>query len=283
MNKNIKYTVEQIPIDSIEVFLDRTRDKRGHDLLTESIRKYGLLIPITVVKRSDGKYKLVKGQGRLLAHQKLGLDKIKTFVFNEEDFPDNEIIENWLIENEIRDKLSNLDKARLMKMEFEKNKSYEETAEIFLTTPFTVKQYINMLDKISEKVIKMVEDNKISFTQAKELSMTVKSKEAQESVADLIVRNKLSQPASRLILKTAKEIEQKNQKVTIQLLEKNLSALRAEIKDLKILLGALQQRYNRLIPHVKALMKDSEFVAFLKKYDLTIPEITEEVSYAYKY
>lgn len=281
MNKNIGYSVDQIPIESIEVFLDRKRDKKGHNLLTESIEKYGLLIPITVVKLSNGKYKLVKGQGRLLAHQKLRLNKIKAFVFNEEDLPDNEIIENWLIENEVRDKLSNLDKARLMKVEFEKNNSYEETAKLFLTTPFTVKQYIAMLDRASEKVIKMIEDKKISFTQGKELSMSIKSKEAQESVADLIVKNKLSQAASRAVLDTARKIEQKGQKITIQILEKNFAALRAEIKDSKLLLGALQQRYNRIVPHVKALVRDPEFVDLLKKYDLPMPELKEEAGYVY--
>lgn len=280
---DIQDKIDQIAIKRIQVFIDRKRDTKGHNFLTESIKKYGLLIPITVVRRSDGSYKLVKGQGRLEAHQKLGLSKIKAFVFSEEELPDNAVIESWLIENEVRDKLSNLDKVRLMKMEFEKNKSYEETAKLFLTTSFAVKQNISTLDKTSEKVIKMVEDKQMSFTQAKELSMTVKTKEAQESAADLIVQHKLSKPASKIVLKTARKIEQKNQKVTIQALEKNLRALQDEIRDLKIYLGALQQRHNRLIPHVNALTKDPEFVALLKKHNLTIPELREEVSHAYKY
>jgi len=264
--------IEEIPIDKIKVFISRKREKKVHDLLIESIRKYGLLIPVTVVRLSDGEYKLVKGEGRLLAHQRLGLSKIRAFVFNEDELPDTEIIGDWLIENEVRDKLSNLDKARLMKMEFQKNKSYEETAKIFLTAPSTVRQYIIMLDKTSEKVIKMIEDKKISFTQVKELSMTVKTKEAQETVADLIAGKKLSQAASRVVLKKAKEIEQKSQKVTVQVLTKHLLAVQAEIRDLKILLGALQQRYDRIVPHVKALISDPEFVAFLKRYDLPIPD-----------
>lgn len=280
---NIENKIEEIPINKIEVFISRKRDSKGHDLLTESIKKYGLLIPITVVKQAEGRYKLVKGQGRLLAHQKLGLSRIKAFVFNEEDLPDKEIIESWLIENEVRDKLSNLDKARLMKMEFEKNKSYEETAKIFLTAPSTVRQYIAMLGRASEKVIQMIEDERISFTQGKELAMSVKSKETQESVAEVIANNRLSQPASRLVLDTARKIEQKGQKVTVQVLEKNFSALRAEIKDLKLFLGALQQRYNRIVPHAKALLRDPEFVDLLKKDDLPIPELKEEVGYAYKY
>lgn len=280
---NIENKIEEIPINKIEVFISRKRDSKGHDLLTESIKKYGLLIPITVVKQAEGGYKLVKGQGRLLGHQKLGLSRIKAFVFNEEDLPDTEIIENWLIENEVRDKLSNLDKARLMKMEFEKNKSYEETAKIFLTASSTVRQYIAMLGRASEKVIQMIEDERISFTQGKELAMSVKSKETQESVAEVIANNRLSQPASRLVLDTARKIEQKGQKVTVQVLEKNFSALRAEIKDLKLFLGALQQRYNRIVPHAKALLRDPEFVDLLKKDDLPIPELKEEVGYAYKY
>jgi ParB/RepB/Spo0J family partition protein len=270
---DVRSRLQSIPIDKIEVFISRKRDAKGHNLLTESIKKYGLLIPITVAKLSSGNYRLVKGEGRLLAHQKLGLHKIKAFVFEEEELPNDEIIENWLIENEVRDRLSNLDKARLMKMEFENNNSYEETAKRFLSTASAVKQYINMLEKTSEKVIKMVEDDRMSFTQAKELSMAVKSREAQESVADLIVRNKLSQSEARVVLKTAQKIEQKEKKVTIQLLEKSLSSLLADIRDHKTLLGALQQRYDRLVPHTKALLRDPELVSLLKKYDLPIPEL----------
>ncbi|MBL7132249.1 MAG: ParB/RepB/Spo0J family partition protein [Candidatus Omnitrophica bacterium] len=280
---NLEKGFAEIPIDKIDVFISRKRDSKGHELLTESIKKYGLLIPITVVKLPEDRYKLVKGQGRLLAHQKLGLTKIKAFVFKEDELPDKEIIENWLIENEVRDKLSNLDKARLMQIEFEKNKSYEETAKLFLTAPSTVRQYIGMLDKASDKVIRMIEDRKISFTQGKELAMTIKTKDAQDSVVDVIANNRLSQPASRIVLEAARNIEQKGQKVTIQMLEKNFSALRAENKDLKLFLGALQQRYNRIVPHVKALVRDPEFVDLLKKNDLPLPDMKEEVSYAYKY
>jgi ParB/RepB/Spo0J family partition protein len=272
-NVDVRSRVESIPIEKIEIFISRKREAKGHNLLTESIEKYGLLIPITVVRLGDGKYRLVKGEGRLLAHQKLGLAKIKAFVFQEQELPNSEIIENWLVENEVRDTLSNLDKARLMKMEFEKNHSYEETAKIFLTTTSTVKQHISMLEKTSEKVIKMVENDKISFTQASQLSMAVKTKEAQESVADLIVRNKLSQTRARVVMKTAQKIEKKKQKVTIQLLEKSLSSILADIRDHKILLGALLQRYDRLVPHVKALLRDPELVSLLKKHDLSIPEL----------
>ena len=281
--QNANKRIQEIATDKVEVFIDRKRDKKGHKLLTESIEKYGLLIPITVVALPEGKYKLVKGQGRLLAHQKLGLPRIKAFVFNEQELPDDEIIEGWLIENEVRDELSTVDKARLMKMEFEKNKSYEETASLFLTRASTVREYIGMLDKTSEKVIRMVEDNRMSFTQAKELSMTVKSKEAQESVAGLVVRNKLSKSAARIVTKRAKQMEQRKQKVTVRLLEKNVRARQADIRDNKRLLSALKQRYNRLVPPVKALMKDPEFIVLLKKHDLPTPQLQEEVPYGHTY
>lgn len=271
VRQDAKDRIQPIPIDKIEVYISRKRNNKGHNLLTESIKKYGLLIPITVVKQLGGRYKLVKGEGRLEAHKKIGRSRIKAFVFSEKELQTKDIIENWLIENEVRDQLSNLDKARLMKMEFEKNNSYEDTAKIFLTSRSIVKQYIKVLDQASEKIIGMVDKKEISFSQAKELAMTVKTKEAQESVADLVVKHKLSQPETRVVLKTAKTIEKKRQKVTIQLLEKNLVDLRAQIRDSKILLGALQQRYNRLVPHIRGLLKDPEFLGLLKKRNLPIP------------
>lgn len=264
--------IKHISLDKIQVFIDRKRETKGHQQLTESIKHYGLLIPISVVKLSGGGYKLVKGQGRLLAHQKLGLSTIKAFVFEEEELPDKEIVKSWLIENEVRDSLSKVDKARLMKVEFDRNSSYEKTAKLFLTTSSRVKQYIKMLERTSEKVIEMVDDKKISFTQAKELSATVKTKTAQESTADLIVRNKLSQKASRVVMKNAREMEQKGTKVTIQKLEKRLSAQRSEIVDRKTYLNALENRYNQIVPIVKGLMNDPDFLALIKKHNLPVPE-----------
>ena len=71
--------VNEIPIKDIDISEFNTRknledgqfDSSIEDL-AQSIKKQGLLQPITVFQKSDGRYSLVAGQRRLLAYQKLG-------------------------------------------------------------------------------------------------------------------------------------------------------------------------------------------------------------------
>lgn len=68
--EEIEYKVEKIPVDQIEMgrFQSRTRKvEEGLDDLAENIRILGLINPITVYKRPDGKYELIAGQRRFMA------------------------------------------------------------------------------------------------------------------------------------------------------------------------------------------------------------------------
>ena len=64
-----------IPIAKIKVINSRNRDQDQFDMNVESIDHVGLLKPIRVndkfVERT-GMYELICGEGRLLAHQRLG-------------------------------------------------------------------------------------------------------------------------------------------------------------------------------------------------------------------
>jgi ParB family chromosome partitioning protein len=52
----------------------------GLDELANSVRDRGLLSPITVMKRSDGRYELIVGQRRFLACSKIGMQSIPAIV-----------------------------------------------------------------------------------------------------------------------------------------------------------------------------------------------------------
>lgn len=55
------------------------------DELADSIEKNGLLQPITVRPLENGKYELIDGHRRMLAHKKLGRGQIKAIIKNIED------------------------------------------------------------------------------------------------------------------------------------------------------------------------------------------------------
>ena len=61
----------------------RTRNvEKRIDELAESIRKVGLLNPIIVYQRDDGKYEVLTGQRRFLAHVKLETDTILAAILD---------------------------------------------------------------------------------------------------------------------------------------------------------------------------------------------------------
>ena len=67
----------EIPIDEIEPNPEQTRkkiDKEGIENLAESIKNYGLLLPVSVVEK-EGKYQLITGERRWRAYKKLGKEK----------------------------------------------------------------------------------------------------------------------------------------------------------------------------------------------------------------
>lgn len=77
--------------------------------LAESIREVGLQDPIQV-RPVNGRYEIVYGHRRYLAHKHLGLDKIDCFV---KDLSDGDVLLLRAIENLQRENLSPLDEARV--------------------------------------------------------------------------------------------------------------------------------------------------------------------------
>ncbi|MFW6116271.1 MAG: ParB/RepB/Spo0J family partition protein [bacterium] len=78
---------KQIPLEDLVIGTAqvRTRDVgKGIDALAESIRVNGQLEPILVAPaREDGKYEIIVGQRRFLAHQQLGKDTINAGILSE--------------------------------------------------------------------------------------------------------------------------------------------------------------------------------------------------------
>lgn len=75
------------------------RNERDSEILelAESIEKQGLINPITVQKRDDGKYICIAGHRRLEAVKRLGLPHIECNIF--EDLNEKEIILAQIAEN----------------------------------------------------------------------------------------------------------------------------------------------------------------------------------------
>jgi ParB family chromosome partitioning protein len=72
-----------VPVDKVKVINSRLRDEQQFQMNVQSIDAVGLLKPILVNDkfiRNSGLYELVCGEGRLIAHKRLGADEIKAEV-----------------------------------------------------------------------------------------------------------------------------------------------------------------------------------------------------------
>lgn len=73
---------QKIPIDKI-IIGDRIRKDHGNmDFFVQTILLVGLIEPIAVKSKSDGRYLLLAGRIRILAHESLGLKEIYAHIVN---------------------------------------------------------------------------------------------------------------------------------------------------------------------------------------------------------
>jgi ParB family chromosome partitioning protein len=112
--------------------------------LALSIRKNGLLNPITVLKKDDGTYDLIVGQRRFLACKQLGLQTIPAIVRERMDDTDATILS--LVENVHRADMSPIDKARAYQKIYQKYEDYVIVARETGVSIATIRKYLLLLD-----------------------------------------------------------------------------------------------------------------------------------------
>jgi ParB/RepB/Spo0J family partition protein len=146
----------QVPVDRIrpEEGLGRKRDRQGHQELCRSIKRFGVLTPITLrpAKDGSGDYLLVKGQGRTLACRQLGLKVIPAFVM-EEEFSEAEKVQQFLVENVARLRMKPVDRALLVAHARASGEETSRVAERFGVSASTVRRLEAQLDGASDAEI----------------------------------------------------------------------------------------------------------------------------------
>jgi len=75
--------IYDLPIPDIDDFPEhpyKVQDNEDMELLTESIRERGILSPVTVRKKEDGRYEMISGHRRKHACERLGLKTIRAEI-----------------------------------------------------------------------------------------------------------------------------------------------------------------------------------------------------------
>jgi ParB/RepB/Spo0J family partition protein len=238
-----------------------------------SISEHGLIVPVTVLKRKDGSFELIKGQGRYEAHKKLGRTHIRAFVIPEEDMDVYQKTVEWLVENRVREELPSVLKARFAELDRQRGLSYEEIGRRYGMSPATARQYAKMAQKSSERVLQMVEEDKLDFTSAKMIAEGVNDRDSQEAVAEVVVSEKAGPRGTRAVVRIAQQLaSSSDEPVTIPQLRERTRDMGHQRSLASRQLIVLQERRDVLLRHTRELAREQSFVDVVKASGRTLPE-----------
>ena len=122
-----KEHIEEIDISLIDNFKDhpfKVIDNDDMKSLKESIKVSGVLSPVIVREKEDGRYEMISGHRRKYACESLGIDKIKCIIKN---LSDDEATIFMVDSNLQREKLLPSEKAFAYKMKYEALKHQRKT------------------------------------------------------------------------------------------------------------------------------------------------------------
>ena len=194
-----------LPISKVEPRSDQPRtrfDDAALDELTESIRQYGLIQPITVRRIDNGYYQIIAGERRWRAARAAGLDEVPVRVIEADD---RRAMELALVENLQREDLNPIEEARgyqtLMR---EYGLTQEDAAAAVGKSRPTVANALRLLN-LPEETLSLVEDGTLSAGHARAL-LPIRDAKAQRSAAQTVIDKRLSvRQTEALAARLAKE------------------------------------------------------------------------------
>ena len=213
-----------VPLSSIDDFPDhpfQVKDDAEMQKLIASIQQEGVLTPLTVRQKGNGRYELISGHRRKYACQSLNLEQVPVIVRN---FSREEAVIAMVDSNLQRERILPSEKAYAYRMKMEamkhqgqridltcapmEHKSVGEKSRNVIAAELgesreQIRRYIRLTYLIPE-LLKMVDQEKIGFRPAVELSYlteeeqwylseTIKSEEATPSLSQAIRMKRHSQ------------------------------------------------------------------------------------------
>lgn len=165
--------------------------------LMNSIKEHGILQPLVVTKKKDGKYELVAGERRLRAAQQLRLKHVSVIVRSAGEL---EKLELSLIENIQRQDLNPIERAEAYKkLVDEFSLTHEQAAKRMGKSRPVISNAMRLLDLPGE-VQKMIAETRLSESAAIPL-LELDNAEKQLTLAKQIATEKLTKDEARRLVK----------------------------------------------------------------------------------
>ncbi len=150
---------EMIPIDKIRVMNSRTRDEGQFALNVQSIDAIGQIKDIRVNDKflaKDGVYELICGEGRLIAHRRLGRTHIRAEVVT---CSRKQAHLESLVENLARTRPGTMYFARELKALHDEGWDYDQIARIACRSMEYIRQYVRLVENGEDRLIQGVEQD----------------------------------------------------------------------------------------------------------------------------
>src|ERR1035437_7745957 len=150
---------EMIPVDKIIVPNSRTRDEKQFEMNVQSIENNGQLKDVRVNDKfldKDGVYELIFGEGRLIAHQRLGKSHIRAEVVT---CTRKQAYLESLVENLARSRPGTMDFARELKRLHDAGWEDDKLAMVACKSAEYIRQYIRLVENGEERLIQGVEQD----------------------------------------------------------------------------------------------------------------------------
>jgi len=264
-SKEEEKTVIQIPINRVKP--NPYQPRRSFDAesiaeLASSIKKYGVLQPITVRQLTEGVYELIAGERRLRACLMAGLLKVPAIVTN---FSDNDSAVVALIENIQRENLSFMEEAEAFRNLLH-NHGYtqEELARQIGKTQSAVANKVRLL-KLPAVVREIVKDNCLTERHARAL-LRLDSCDRQLKALEKITDQNLN------VAQTEELIEEMLTKKITKKTETNALSHKKNIKDVRIFVNTVRHAVDVMKKNgIDAISTENEYENYYE-YIIHIPK-----------
>lgn len=194
-----------LPISKVEPRSDQPRkafDDVSLSELTESIRQYGLIQPITVRKIDSGYYQIIAGERRWRAARAAGLTEVPVRILEADD---RRAMELALVENLQREDLNPIEEARgYQTLMTEYGLTQEETAAAVGKSRPAVANALRLLG-LSDAALALVEDGSLSAGHARALLPIRDAKQQQDAARTVIDKHLSVRQTEALAARLAKE------------------------------------------------------------------------------
>ncbi|NCE66365.1 ParB/RepB/Spo0J family partition protein [Pseudoflavonifractor sp. 524-17] len=208
--------IQEIKVSECMAFQNnpfQVRDDEGMELLVQSIKEFGVMTPVVVRPVKESGYEIVSGHRRIHACKRAGIEEIPALVHDMER--DSAVI--FMVDSNIqREGLLPSEKAFAYKMKVEalrhqgkrsvqpgQKSSRGAVAQNAGESETQVQRYIR-LTKLEKPLLALVDEGRIAFTPAVELSYltqreqrdlleTIESEDATPSLSQAIRMRKLSE------------------------------------------------------------------------------------------